>query len=199
MANQSSRQDHCINYLYNKGFSDKKLFEAVDAVRKVAGEIECMKNGEYWRSKFSDRTYRTLNESLMSMYCDPECDSRDIRYIKTLIEHYREMHDMPDIEIEIPENQVVAPSLQKELEDQHSDIEFCEENPEECDVEDEILNTTRVGEYISLAALCDEMAECKEDEIRLLDALKELVRRGHLEVTQREPYNGTIQMCVRIR
>lgn len=204
MVNKS-RLESCVDYLYNKGFSNKLLFEATNAVRKVAGEIECMKNGEYWRSRFSDRLDKCLNESLMVMCCDPECDTRNIKYLKTLIEDYREMHDMPEIEIAVPENQVVAPSLQNELDDEiankGAEDDLVNEVPTqgEFDVEDEILNTTHVGEYVSFAALAEEMAENKQDEIRILDAMKELVRQGYLEVTQREPYNGTIQMCLRVR
>lgn len=192
---RSSRQDKCIEYLYNNGFSNKLLFEAVNAVRKVSGEIECAKNGEFWKSKFSDRLDKCLNESLMVMCCDPECDSRNIQFMRSLIEHYHEMHDMPEIEIHVPENQVVAPSLQREVGD------FCvdSESEDDCDVEDEILRTTGIGEYISFGSLVEEMAECAEDETRILDALKELVRRGHLEVTERDPYNGTISMCIRVK
>lgn len=75
-------------------------------------------------------------------------------------------------------------------------------NAEEVDdsaVEDCILGMVDRGGYISYDAICDEMAECAEDEAQIMDALKELVRQGHFEVTSRDPYNGQIAMVLKIR
>lgn len=66
-------------------------------------------------------------------------------------------------------------------------------------IEDCILSMVSRGGYISYKAICDEMAEDEEDKVQILDALKELVRQGHFEVTARDPYNGQIDMVLKVR
>lgn len=190
---QSSRLDTCLSYLYNKALADKNLFESISAIRKASGEVACMRNGQYWKSVYSDKINRRMNEALTTMYCDPNCDSHNIQHLKSLIEDYRAMHNMPEVELDVPQVQVVAPKLQDEINSYD-----CNE-VDDCDIEDNILDLVQVGEYISFANLCDEMAECEEDKVCLMDSLKELVRQGYFEVRQREPYNGSIEMVMRVK
>lgn len=198
MINQSAqtkRLDICLDYLYNKALGDKNLFESISAIRKAAGEVACAQNGQYWRSKYSESVNRKLNEALYTMCCDPDCDTRNIQHIKTLIENYREMHNMPEVDLDVPQIQIVAPQLQDELVNDEYD---CEEI-NDCDVENTILDLVDVGEYISFKSVVDELGETEDDKVCLMDAMKELVRQGYLEVTQREPYNGYIEMALRIK
>ena len=195
-STQSTRLDICLEYLYNKALGDKNLFESISAIRKAAGEVACMQNGQFWKSVYSDKINRKLNEALTAMCCDPNCDTRNIQHLKSLIEDYREMHNMPEMEIEIPQAQVVAPSLQDEL---TVDTPYDIEEVDNCDVEDAILDLVHVGEYISFKAIADELGESEEDRVCLMDGVKELVRQGYFEVTQREPYNGGIEMVLRIQ
>ena len=192
-STQSSRLDKCLDYLYNKALADKNLFESIGAIRKASGEVACMQSGQYWKSTYSDRINRMMNEALTAMYCDPSCDSRNIQHLKSLIEDYRAMHNMPEVELDVPQVQVVAPHLQDEINSYD-----CNEI-DDCDIEDNILDLVQVGEYISFANLCAEMAECEEDKACLMDSLKELVRQGYFEVRQREPYNGSIEMVMRVK
>lgn len=192
-STQSTRLDICISYLYNKALSDKNLFESINAIRKASGEVACMQNGQYWKSTYSDKVNRKMNEALTAMYCDPNCDTRNIQHLKTLIENYREMHNMPEVEVDVPQVQVVAPSLQHEI------GVYNQDEVDDCAVEDTILDMVEVGEYVSYKALCDEMAENDDDKNCIMDGLKELVRQGYLEVRQREPYNGSIEMVMRVK
>lgn len=73
------------------------------------------------------------------------------------------------------------------------------EEMDDTSVEDCILSMVDRGGYLSYEAICDEMAECDEDEVTILDALKELVRQGYFEVTSRNPYTGQIDMVLKIR
>lgn len=192
-STQSTRLDICISYLYNKALSDKNLFESINAIRKASGEVACMQNGQYWKSTYSDKVNRKMNEALTAMYCDPNCDTRNIQHLKTLIENYREMHNMPEVEVDVPQVQVVAPSLQHEI------GVYDQDEVDDCDIENAILDMVEVGEYVSYKALCDEMAENDDDKNCIMDGLKELVRQGYLEVRQREPYNGSIEMVMRVK
>lgn len=194
-TSQSRRLDICLDYLYNKALGDKNLYESISAVRKAAGEVACAQNGQFWKSRYSDVVNRKLNEALTAMCCDPNCDTRNIQHIKTLIENYREMHNMPEVELDTPQVQVVAPSLQDEL----AGGEYDYDEVNDCDVENTILDLVEVGEYISFKAVVDELGETEDDKACLMDAMKELVRQGYLEVTQREPYNGYIEMALRIK
>lgn len=195
LSMQSKRLDICLDYLYNKALGDKKLFESISAIRKAAGEVACFQNGQSWRSSYSDYVNKRMNEALTVMCCDRDCDTRNIQHIKSLIENYREMHDMPEVELDVPQVQVVAPSLQDEITNDQYD---CEEI-NDCDVESTILDLAEVGQYISFKSIMDELGESDDDKVCLMDGLKELVRQGYLEVTQREPYNGSIEMCLRIK
>lgn len=152
-----------------------------------------MQNGQYWKSTYSDKVNRKMNEALTAMYCDPNCDTRNIQHLKTLIENYREMHNMPEVEVDVPQVQVVAPSLQHEI------GVYDQDEVDDCEVENAILDMVEVGEYVSYKALCDEMAENDDDKNCIMDGLKELVRQGYLEVRQREPYNGSIEMVMRVK
>ena len=192
-STQSTRLDICLSYLYNKALSDKNLFESINAIRKASGEVACMQNGQYWKSTYSDKINRRMNEALTAMYCDPNCDTRNIQHLKTLIENYREMHDMPKVELDTPQVQVVAPSLQHEI------GVYDQNEMDDCDVENSILDMVEVGGYISYKSICDEMAENDNDKICIMDALKELIRQGYLEVRQREPYNGSVEIVMRVK
>lgn len=77
--------------------------------------------------------------------------------------------------------------------------EYDIEEVDDCDVEDCIKDMVDRGGYISYDQICDEMAECEEDEAQIMDALKELVRAGYFEVTSRNPYTGQIDMVLKIR
>ena len=191
---QTSRLDVCLAYLYDKALGDKNLFESINAIRKAAGEVACVQKGQTWRSIYSDKVNRKMNEALIAMCSDPDCDTRNIQHLKTLIENYREMHNMPEVEIDVPQVQVVAPSLQDEL----TPVEYDIDEVNDCDVEDTILDLVDVGEYISFKSIVDELGETDDDKTCLMDAVKELVRQGYFEVTQREPYNGSIEMVLRI-
>lgn len=193
-STQSTRLDTCISYLYNKALADKNLFESINAIRKASGEVACMHNGQYWKSTYSDRVNRKMNEALTTMYCDPNCDSRNIAHLKALIEDYREMHNMPEVELDVPRAQVVAPSLQGEMVDGQYEVEV-----DDCDVEDAILDLVQVGEYISYQSLCEEMAENANDKECLMDSLRSLVQQGYFEVRNRDPYNGRIELVMRVR
>lgn len=192
---QTKRLDICLDYLYNKALGDKNLYESISAIRKAAGEVACAQAGQFWKSRYSDSVNRKLNEALTAMCCDPNCDTRNIQHIKSLIENYHEIHNIPEVELETPQVQVVAPSLQSEL----SDTAYNCEEVTNCDVEKTILDLIEVGEYVSFKSIFDQLGETEDDKTCLMDGLKELVRQGYLEVTQREPYNGSIEMCLRIK
>ena len=193
-STESTRLDTCIAYLYNKALADKNLFESISAIRKASGEVACVQAGQYWKSTYSDRVNRKMNEALTTMYCDPKCDPKNITHLKSLIETYREIHNMPEVELDVPRVQVVAPSLQDEIVDDEYEDEV-----DDCDVEDAILDQVQIGEYISYKELCNGMAENEKDKECLMDSLRSLVEQGYLEVRSRDPYNGRIELVMRVR
>lgn len=168
------------------------------------------------------------------MNSDPNCDTRNIKHVRSLIEAYRDMNGMPTNNYDLPE----APE-DDEYEDyeEYDDVEdagldftddgeadfeveietdgemlggtedamydgsdgYDIEEVDNIDVEECILGMVQRGGYLTYDDICSQMAECREDEVQIMDALKELVRQGYFEVSARNPYTGQIDMVQAIR
>lgn len=107
--------------------------------------------------------------------------------------------DGTEMEFEVPadgEDVVIGLETDGVIEDEGEyDInEVDDETVEEC-----ILGMVERGGYLSYEDICSQMAECREDEEQIMNALKELVRRGDFEVTSRNPYTGEIDMVMALR
>lgn len=223
-SNQQTRLSKCVSYL-----QQRQLYECANAIQKAAGQVNCYQNNQSRGRTFSQLVNSKLCEALLVMHCDPHCDTRNIQHVRTLIENYREINGMPSHNYDLPEVPVHAPmAIEVEYADDdddydryedagldyedHCDDYDCEEyyeedgpmqyDIEEVDdesVEDCIKDMVDRGGYLSYEQICDEMAECEEDETQIMDALKELVRQGYFEVTSRNPYTGQIDMVLKIR
>lgn len=218
-SNQQTRLSKCVSYL-----QQRQLYECANAVQKAAGQVNCFQNNQSRGRTFSQLVNSKLCEALLVMNCDPHCDTRNTQHVRTLIENYREMNGMPSHNYDLPAKPVHAPvAVEVEYADDdfdqyddagldysdhgYEDAEYIENEPveydieevDDCTVEDCIKDMVDRGGYLSYEQICDEMAECEEDETQIMDALKELVRQGYFEVTSRNPYTGQIDMVLKLR
>lgn len=215
-SNQQTRLSKCVSYL-----QQRQLYECANAIQKAAGQVNCYQNNQLRGRSFSQLVNSKLCEALLVMNCDPHCDTRNTQHVRTLIENYREMNGMPPHSYDLPEMPVHTPAVVEieyeqddnydypedagldfedhGYEDEDVEVDYDIEEVDDCDVEDCIKDMVSRGGYLSYKQICDEMAECEEDEIQIMDALKELVRAGYFEVTSRNPYTGQIDMVMCIR
>lgn len=221
--NQQTRLSKCVSYL-----QQCQLYECANAVSKAAGQVNCFQHGVPVREMFSQRVNSCLCKALFAMNSDPNCDTRNIKHVRTLIEAYRDMNGMPTNNYDLPEAPV--DDEYDEVEDAGLDFtddgeadfeveietgdemiggaedvtydasdEYDIEEVDDVDVEECILGMVQRGGYLTYDDICSQMAECREDEVQIMDALKELVRQGYFEVSARNPYTGEIDMVQAIR
>lgn len=216
--NQQTRLSKCVSYL-----QQCQLYECANAVAKAAGQVNCYQHGTPVREMFSQKVNSSLCKALFAMNSDPNCDTRNIKHVRSLIEAYRDMNGMPTNNYDLPEAPVddeydeyddVEDAGLDFTDDGEADFEveietdgemlggadeYDIEEVDDVDVEECILGMVQRGGYLTYDDICSQMAECREDEVQIMDALKELVRQGYFEVSARNPYTGEIDMVQAIR
>lgn len=205
--NRQGTLQKIVDYL-----NENYLPDCANAVEKAGHEVALAQQGECYIQRFNRNVNKHLTEALIALNYDYEkgCPSSYLKHLRKLIEAYHEIHGLPtddfyggnDIEAadEVAYGQVAPEETDDWMPTDGEEYDVEEGCEEGCDMEEHILNCINVGEIRSVSSLCNVISRQTgvDDPIAILDAVKELVRQGHFEVREREPYNGTIASVMRV-
>lgn len=213
--------NEAVHYL-----NQSSCYEAADAVRSAAGLVLAYENGDILTHPYSKKVNRHLCESLFIMNSDPNCNQNHIRLVRKLIEGYREMNGMPidtfaddvvlmdlPIEADITFTELADDIAPKEPGDTWGGT-YNEYMADEIDPADDlnqfIIDNTEIGEEYVIEDICDEVLKVSGNRDQnykvydstqsdVLTAIKNLIADGFFEVTERDEFNGSVSVVIRVK
>lgn len=196
----TSKMEKAINDVVTYFYNNHKQFYAT-AIQNAQGRVRLFESCGHPYREYRQSINRGLCEALFFMNSDPECNPTNIRFVRQLLESYRNMNGLStdDFATDMGEDLVA---------DVRKGVTF-EETINDDSIREFICANTEIGEEYLVEEIIDSVKEEFFPDASFMDnftivenimsEIKLLVKCEIFEVSEREDINGSIYALIRLK